>query len=41
MQKEVYKAKNTDENKDLVNVIKSGLVDLKKEIKQMSEDEKN
>ena len=40
MQKEVYKAKNTDENKDLVNVIKSGLVDLKKEIKQMSEDEK-
>ena len=35
----MYKAKNTNKNKDLVNVIESGLDDLKNEIKKMSEDE--
>ena len=28
MQKELYKTKNTDKNKNLVNVIKNGLPDL-------------
>ena len=40
MQKEVYKTKNTNENKKLLNVIKSGLVDLNSEIKKMSENKK-
>ena len=35
----MYKTKNTNRNKDLVNVIKSRLVDLKNEVKKMSEDE--
>ena len=39
MKKIMYKTKNTNRNKDLVNVIKSSLVDLKNEIKKMSEDE--
>ena len=39
MKKIMYKTKNTNRNKDLVNVIKSRLVDLKNEIKKMSEDE--
>ena len=33
--------KNKKENDKLVNVIKSGLIDLKDEIEKMSEDEKN
>ena len=32
--------KNKKENDKLVNVIKSGLIDLKNKIKEMSEDEK-
>ena len=32
--------KNKKENDKLVNVIKSGLIDLKDEIEKMSEDEK-
>ena len=40
MLKEVYKTKNTNENKKLLNVIKSGLVDLNSEIKKMSENKK-
>ena len=40
MQKEVYKTKNTNKNKKLLNVIKSGLVDLNSEIKKMSENKK-
>ena len=40
IQKETYKTKNPNKNDDLVNVIKSGLIDLKNEIKDMSEDEK-
>ena len=39
MQKHLYKTKNTEENIELVNKIKSGLSDLKDEIKQMSEGE--
>ena len=39
MKKIMYKTKNTNRNKDLVNVIKSRLVDLKNEVKKMSEDE--
>ena len=38
--KQLYKIKNKKENNELVNVIKSGLIDLKDEIKKMSEDEK-
>ena len=34
--KELYKTKNTDKNKDLVNVIKNGLADLEKRIEEMS-----
>ena len=36
--KKLYEAKN--ENNELVNVIKSGLIDLKEEIAKMSEKEK-
>ena len=39
MKKIMYKTKNTNKNKDLVNVIKSRLVDLKNETKKMFEDE--
>ena len=38
--KELYKIKNKYKNDKLVNVIKSGLIDLKNKIKEMSEDEK-
>ena len=38
MQRELYK-KGTSKNKDLVNVIKNGLKDLKEEIEEMSKDE--
>ena len=38
--KQLYKIKNKKENNELVNVIKSGLIDLKDEIEEMSEDEK-
>lgn len=40
MLKEVYKTKNTNENKKLLNVIKSGLVDLNSEIKKMMSENK-
>ena len=36
MEKELYKTKNTDKNKDLVNVIKNGLADLENRIEEMS-----
>ena len=36
----LYKIKNENENNELVNVIKIGLIDFKNEIKKMSEDEK-
>ena len=39
MQRELYKINSANTNKDLVNVIKSGLRDLKEEIKEMSKDE--
>ena len=39
MLKSLYKA-NTNQNNELVNVINSGLKDLKEEIKEMSEEEK-
>ena len=38
--KQSYEIKNKNKNNGLVNVIKSGLSDLKDEIKKMSEDEK-
>ena len=38
--KQLYETKNRKKNNELVNVIKSGLSDLKDEIKEMSEDEK-
>ena len=38
--KQSYEIKNKKKNNELVNVIKSGLSDLKDEIKKMSEDEK-
>ena len=38
--KQLYKIKIKKESNELVNVIKSGLIDLKDEIKKMSEDEK-
>ena len=38
--KQSYEIKNKNKNNELVNVIKSGLSDLKDEIKEMSEDEK-
>ena len=40
MAKKLYELKNKKENDKLVNVIKSGLSDLKSKIKKMSEDEK-
>ena len=40
MAKKLYELKNKKENDKLVNVIKSGLSDLKNKIKKMSEDEK-
>ena len=39
--KKIYEMKNKKENDKLVNVIKSGLIDLNNKIKEMSEDEKN
>ena len=39
MQKSLSKTQNTQENKKLVQVSKSGLVDLNKEIKSMSKNE--
>ena len=38
--KQLYEIENKKENNELVNVIKSGLIDLKDKIKKMSEDEK-
>ena len=38
--KQLYKIKNKNKNNESVNLIKSGLSDLKDEIKEMSEDEK-
>ena len=38
--KTLYETKNKKENDKLVNVIKSGLIDLKNDINQMSEDKK-
>ena len=38
--KKLYEMKNKKENDKLVNVIKSGLIDLNNKIKEMSEDEK-
>ena len=40
MTKQLYETKNKKENNELVNVIKSGLIDLKEEIEKMSEEEK-
>ena len=40
MLKSVYKKNDKKNNNDLVNVIKSGLNDLKKEIENMGEEEK-
>ena len=37
--KQLFKAKNENKNNDLVNVIKSELIDLKKEIEKASEEE--
>ena len=37
---QLYKIKNKKEGNELVNVIKSGLIDLKEEIEKMSEEEK-
>ena len=39
MLRELYRIKNKNENKKLVDLIKSGLNDLKDEIKEMSENE--
>lgn len=39
MQRELYKRKNTVKNKDLVNVIKSGLLGLKIEIGKIPKNE--
>ena len=38
--KNLYEIKNKNKNNDLVNVIKSGLKDLKEEIKEMSKEER-
>ena len=38
--KQLYEIKGRKKNNELVNVIKSGLSDLKDEIKEISEDEK-
>ena len=40
MLKDLYRINNNYKNKDLVNVIKSGLSDLKIETKNMSDEEK-
>ena len=40
MAKQLYEIKNKKENDELVNIIKSGLIELKEEIEKMSEDEK-
>ena len=40
MLKPVYKTNDKKNNNNLVNIIKSGLSDLKKEIEDMSEEEK-
>ena len=40
MLKAVYTTNDRKKNKDLVNVIKSGLSDLKNEIENMSKEEK-
>ena len=40
MLKDGYKTKNPNKNKELVKLIKSRLIDLKNEIKKVSEDEK-
>ena len=40
MIEQLHEIKNGKKNNELVNVIKSGLSDLKDEIKKMSEDEK-
>ena len=37
--KQLYKIKDKKENNELVNVIKSGIIDLKDEIKKMSKEE--
>ena len=37
MQRELYKTKNTDKDKGLVNVIESGLVDSENKIEEMSQ----
>ena len=37
--KQLYKIKNKKENNELVNVIKSGLIDLKDETEKMSKEE--
>ena len=39
MQRELYKTKNIDKDKGLVNVIESGLVDSENKIEEMSPDE--
>ena len=41
LKKTLYEIKNKKGNIELVNVIKSRLIDLKDEIEEMSEDEKN
>ena len=38
---QLYKIKNNKESNELVNVIQSGLIDLKEETEKMSEEEKN
>ena len=40
MMEDLYKINNNKKSNDLVNVIKSGLNDLKKEIENMGEEEK-
>ena len=40
LRKHLYEIKNKKQNNELVNVIKSGLIDLKDKLKKMSEDEK-
>ena len=37
---QLYKIKNKNKNNELVNVIKSGMIDLKNKINKMSKDEK-
>ena len=38
--KQLYKIKNKNKNNELVNVIKTGIIDLRKKINKMSKDEK-